>query len=214
VTLAFTQREVFDLSIEILDEELRDCFQELSNVAVGRAANLLAQLLDNFVIMPIPVVNLLERAELSMALSSIEGAKSVSAVCQGFTGSKIAGEALLIFNDASFNDMAELTNFEGEITEQIELELMMDIANIMIGACLNGLADQIDVKFSQGQPYLLGQHINIQELLNRNGSSWIRLLAIELPYQLEDRNVNCDLLLLFTEDSLPVLRNKISYLLE
>lgn len=199
---------------DVLDEELRDCFQELSNVAVGRAANLLAQLLNNFVIMPIPVVNLLERAELSMALSAISDAESVSAVCQGFTGSKIAGEALLIFNDASFTDMAELTQFEGEISEQIELELLMDIANILIGACLKGLAEQIDVKFSQGQPNLLGQHINIDELLAKNGASWSRLLTIELPYKLENRNVNCDLLLLFTEDSLAVLRDKVSYMLE
>lgn len=202
------------MTSDVLDEELRDCFQELSNVAVGRAADLLARLLNNFVIMPIPVVNLLERAELSMALSAIADASSVSAVCQGFTGSKIAGEALLIFNDASFQDMAELTQFKGEITEQIELELLMDIANILIGACLKGLAEQIDVSFSQGQPYLLGQHINIDELLSRNGSTWRRLLTIELPYKLEGREVNCDLLLLFTEDSLAVLRNKMSYLLE
>lgn len=202
------------MTTDVLDEELRDCFQELSNVAVGRAADLLARLLNNFVIMPIPVVNLLERAELSMALSAIADANSVSAVCQGFTGSKIAGEALLIFNDASFQDMAELTQFKGEITEQIELELLMDIANILIGACLKGLAEQIDVSFSQGQPYLLGQHINIEELLSRNGSSWRRLLTIELPYKLEGRDVNCDLLLLFTEDSLAVLRDKMSYLLE
>ena len=202
------------MTTEALDEELRDCFQELSNVAVGRAADLLARLLNNFVIMPIPVVNLLERAELSMALSSIQDAESVSAVCQGFTGSKIAGEALLIFNDASFTDMAELTQFKGEITEQIELELLMDIANILIGACLKGLSEQIDVGFSQGQPYLLGQHINIDELMNKNGASWSRLLTIELPYKLENRNVNCDLLLLFTEDSLAVLRNKVSYLME
>lgn len=202
------------LNNQVLDEELRDCFQELSNVAVGRAADLLARLLDTFVIMPIPVVNLLERAELSMALSAINDAESVSAVCQGFTGSKIAGEALLIFNDASFTDMAELTHYTGDITEQIELELLMDISNILIGACLKGLAEQLDVKFSQGQPYLLGQHLNIGELLNNNSSNWQRLLTIEIPYKLEGRQVNCDLLLLFTEDSLNVLRDKVSYLLE
>lgn len=202
------------MSTEILDEELRDCFQELSNVAVGRAADLLARLLEAFVIMPIPAVNLLEKAELSMALSSIEDAQSVSAVCQGFTGAMIAGEALLIFNDASFTDMAELTNFSGEITSQIELELLMDIANILIGACLKGLAEQLDVSFSQGQPYLLGQHLNISELLNKNSSGWKRLLTIEIPFKLENRQVNCDLLLLFTEDSIQVLRDKVSYMLE
>lgn len=199
---------------ETFSEEMRDCFQEISNIAVGRAADLLARLLDNFVIMPIPTVNLLERSELNMALSSIGDASSVSAVCQGFTGSKIAGEALLIFNDASFSDMAELTNFKGEITEQIELELLMDIANILIGACLKGLAEQIDVRFSQGQPYLLGQHINVANMLNSQAATWQRALTIELPYKLEGRNVDCDLLLLFTEDSLPVLTDKMKYLLE
>ncbi|MDN3650667.1 histidine kinase [Reinekea marina] len=202
------------MNADSLNEDLRDCFQEISNVAVGRAANLLAQLLDTFVLMPIPTVNLLERAELSMALTSIGESGSVSAVCQGFTGSKIAGEALLIFNDASFTDMAELTHYEGEITEQIELELLMDIANILIGACLNGLAEQIDVNFSQGQPNLLGQHMNIAEMLSEQDSQWKRALTIELPYKLEGRNVDCDLLLLFTEDSLSVLADKLSYMLE
>lgn len=202
------------MTTEILDDELRDCFQEISNVAVGRAADLLARLLNNFVIMPIPAVNLLERSELSMALSSIDQGEASSAVCQGFTGAKIAGEALIIFSDASFSDIAELTQYRGELTEQVQLELLMDIANILIGACLQGLAEQLDVHFSQGQPYLLGRHIKISELLNSASQRWQRLLTIELPYRLEGRHINCELLLLFTEDSLPVLRNKIAYLLE
>ncbi|MCH8531427.1 MAG: histidine kinase [Saccharospirillum sp.] len=197
-----------------LDEELRDVLQELSNVAMGRAADLLARLLENYVILPIPVVNLLERAELNMALSSLEEVKSVSAVCQGFVGSRIAGEALIIFNDTSFNDIAELTNFAGEITPQIELELLMDIANILIGACLKGLAEQLDVSFSQGQPVLLGQHLSLRDLVTDQAGNWQRALTIEIPYRLEGRNVDCDLLLLFTEDSLKVLEAKIEYMME
>lgn len=197
-----------------LDEELRDVLQELSNVAMGRAADLLARLLENYVILPIPVVNLLERAELNMALSSLEEVESVSAVCQGFVGSRIAGEALIIFNDTSFQDIAELTNFAGEITPQIELELLMDIANILIGACLKGLAEQLDVSFSQGQPVLLGQHLSLRDLVGDQAGNWKRALTIEIPYRLENRNVDCDLLLLFTEDSLRVLEDKIQYMME
>ncbi|MHA7880726.1 MAG: histidine kinase [Saccharospirillum sp.] len=197
-----------------LDEEMRDVLQELSNVAMGRAADLLARLLENYVILPIPVVNLLERAELNMALSSLEEVETVSAVCQGFVGSRIAGEALLIFNDTSFQDIAELTNFAGEITPQIELELLMDIANILIGACLKGLAEQLDVGFSQGQPVLLGQHLSLSDLVDDQTGNWQRALTIEIPYRLEGRNVDCDLLLLFTEDSLKVLESKIQYMME
>ncbi|GGX44214.1 histidine kinase [Saccharospirillum salsuginis] len=202
------------MSGEHLDEELRDVFQEITNVAMGRAADLLARLLNNYVVLPIPVVNLMERAELNMALTSLEEFESVSAVCQGFVGSRIAGEALLIFNDTSFQDIAELTNFAGDITPQIELELLMDIANILIGACLKGLAEQLDVSFSQGQPVILGQHLALNDLVSGKAGRWTRALTIEIPYRLEGRNVDCDLLLLFTEDSLKVLEDKVSFMLE
>lgn len=197
-----------------LDEELRDAYQEIANIAMGRAADLLARLLDNYVVLPIPKVNLLERSELNMALSALEEFESVSAICQGFVGSRIAGEALLIFNDTSFQDIAELTNFAGEITPQIELELLMDIANILIGAFLKGLAEQLDVNFSQGQPVIIGQHLNLLDLASRDYGKWTQALTIEIPYRLEGRGVDCDLLLLFTEDSLEVLEGKIRYLLE
>lgn len=202
------------MTVSDLDEELRDAYQEIANIAMGRAADLLARLLNSYVVLPIPKVNLLERSELNMALGSLEEFESVSAVCQGFVGSRIAGEALLIFNDTSFQDIAELTNFAGEITPQIELELLMDIANILIGAFLKGLAEQLDVSFSQGQPVILGQHLNLLELANREYGSWKQALTIEIPYRLEGREVDCDLLLLFTEDSLEVLEGKIRYLLE
>jgi len=195
-------------------EDSRDCLQEVSNVAMGRAADLLARLLDVYVILPIPNVNLLEIAELHMALSSLEESESVSAVCQGFIGSNISGEALLIFNDASFDDIADLTHFKGLIDKNIELELLMDISNILIGACLQGVSEQLDVKFSQGQPVVLGQHIKVPELISSAKKRWKQTLAIEINYTIENRNINCDLLLLFTEDSLSVLNNKIDYLME
>lgn len=202
------------MSAEHLDEEMRDVFQEVSNVAMGRAADLLARLLDTYVVLPIPVVNLLERSELHMALTALDEFESVSAVCQGFVGSRIAGEALLIFNDTSFQDIAELTNFAGDITPQIELELLMDIANILIGACLKGLAEQLDVAFSQGQPVLLGQHLKLDDLVTGRTGVWKKALTIEIHYRLEKRDVDCDLLLLFTEDSLRILQDKVRFLME
>ena len=196
------------------NEDSRDCLQEVSNVAMGRAADLLARLLDVYVVLPIPNVNLLEVNELHMALSSLENSKSVSAVCQGFIGSCIAGEALLIFNDASFSDIAELTQFKGDISNPVELELLMDMANILIGACLNGISEQLDVKFSQGQPSVLGQHLKIADLIESAKSRWKQTLAIEINYTIENHNINCDLLLLFTEESLKVLNDKIAYMME
>jgi chemotaxis protein CheY-P-specific phosphatase CheC/DNA-binding NarL/FixJ family response regulator len=197
-----------------LDPELRDCYQEIANVAMGQAGDLLARLLDVFVVLPIPNVNLIEVSELSMALSDVEEQESTSGICQGFIGAGISGEALLILNDSSFKDVASLMNYKYEVDESTELELLMDLANVLIGACLNGVSAQLDMPFSQGHPVVLGQHKKISELIATNSKKWKRTLAIEISYSIEDYSIKCDLLLLFTEESMRTLNNKISYLLD
>ncbi len=196
-----------DIKVDDLDR-----YQEIANVAMGRAGELLARLLGAFVKLPVPRVNMIEGSDLKMALQSIEASEAVSAVCQGFIGAGIAGEALLTFTESSFTDIATLMRHDGEIDDAVQLELLMDISSILIGACLKGIADQLDINFSQGHPVVLGRHINIAELLERNASRWNRTLAIEIGYRIENRNINCDLMLLFSEDSLDVLHDRASFL--
>jgi chemotaxis protein CheY-P-specific phosphatase CheC len=193
--------------------DLRDVYREIANVAMGRAADFLARLLGAFVIMPIPNVNMLEVGELRMALDQIDDGGNVSAVCQGFIGSGIAGEALLIFNESSFKDIAELLKFEGKIDESVEMELLMDISNVLIGACLKGIVDQLDITLSQGHPMILGRHVKVGELLKANAMRWKQTFTIEMGYQIENRHITCDLLLLFTEDSMNDMRRHVWHLM-
>lgn len=204
-----TSDEVLELS-----DSVRDGYKEIINVAMGQAADLLARVLGAFVIMPIPNVNMLEVSELTMALSQISENNDVSAVCQGFIGSGIAGEALIIFDQSSMADIAELMKFRSELTEQAELELLMDISSILSGACLQGIAKQLDINFSQSHPVVLGRHIKMDELFKRSATRWKKTLTIEMSISVEERNINCELLLLFTEDSIPRFNEFIEYLIE
>ncbi len=197
-----------------LTEDYRDCLQEVSNVAMGQAGDNLARLLDEFVILSIPHVEVLHASELTMALQALEGNNSVSGVCQGFIGSGVAGETLLVFHDASFSDLASLMNYDGELDLAAEHELLMDTANVLTGACLKGLAAQLDMTFNCGSPVLLGQHINIADLLGNTQRNIDKTLVIEFGYKVENHNVNCDLLIIITEDSLPRLFSHLKYLLD
>lgn len=197
-----------------LSADMRDVLQELTNVAMGQAGDLLARLLNVFVKLPIPNVNLIEVSELHMALASVEHESTTSAVCQGFIGGGVSGEALLILTDSSFKDIARLMNYQSELTVKTELELLMDVANILIGAVLKGLAEQIDMSFSQGHPVVLGQHAPVSEMIKANARRWRKTLAIELSYGIENYDIRCDLMLLFTEDSLKTLNYKVAFLLE
>jgi len=191
-----------------------DSYQEVSNVAMGRAGDLLARVLDVKVRLPIPKVSALASSELHMMLKATDEADSISAVCQGYVGSGIAGEALILFYDSSINSLAKLMNHEGEVTDAVEREMLVELSNLLIGAFLKGFSDQLDLSFSQSHPELLGLHRNISELINSDARDWQEIVAIEINYFIEDYNIECDLIVLITQDSLSTLNNKLIYLLD
>lgn len=197
-----------------LPENIRDCYQEVVNVAMGQAGANLAKVMGVFVNLPIPNVNLIEVSELHMMLSDIDDKESTSAVCQGFLGDGISGEALFILSDSSFQDVANIFQIKEDVDDQLQLELLMDAASILIGTCLSGIATQLDMQFRQGHPVILGQHQNVKELIKSNKRAWRKTLAIEVSYGLEGFNVKCDLVLLFTEDSMDMMNAKLAHMLE
>nr|WP_288357446.1 response regulator [uncultured Pseudomonas sp.] len=190
----------------------RDAFREVVNVAMGRAAALLARVLGVFVQLPIPNVNILEVSELHMALADAQRGNGLTAVCQGYIGEGIAGEALLIFHDSEVADMARLMQWQQH--NHSSMEMLLDMSSIIIGACLSGIAEQLDVSFSQGHPQILGEHASIDELIRINSQRWRKTLAVEVSYSIEGHDIHFDLLLLFTEDSVSLLTNKLAYLME
>lgn len=190
----------------------RDVLQETVNVAIGRAGALLARVLDVFVQLPVPNVNLLEVGELHMALADVQrGDERLTAICQGYIGSGIAGEALLIFHDSEIADMATLLHRDGN--DGGDLEMLLDLSTLLIGACLSGIAEQIDVVFSQSHPQILGEHLAIDELIQVNSQRNKKTLAVEISYSLEGHDIHFDLLMLFSEDSVQLLNRKLAYLM-
>lgn len=198
-------------SIQLPSVGFHDAFREVANIAMGRAAELLGRVLGVFIRLPVPNVNILEVGELQMALADAQGNRRVSAICQGYIGGGIAGESLLIFHDSEIKDVARLLNHQPGSSSQLELQL--DLATIVIGACLNGISEQLDIQLSSGHPLVLGQHCTIEELIRLNSTRWQRTLAVEISYALENHDIKFDLMLLFTEESIPTLQEKISFLI-
>ncbi len=196
-----------------LKVSFRDALREVSNVAMGRAAALLAKVLGVFVQLPVPQVNIFEVSELHMTLLDAQRGERFSAICQGFIGEAIAGEALLLFHDSEVDDMARLLGWQPENEAQTS-EMLLDLASILTGACLAGIAEQLDLRFSQGHPQLLGQHASLDQLIQNTRQRWRKTLAVEISYSLEGHAIHFDLLLLFTEDSIKRLTGKIGYLME
>ena len=137
-----------------------------------------------------------------MVLANMEDAENHHpVVCQGFIGGKISGENILHLKDVSVNDLAELIDCELGLNEELELELVMDVANILIGAFLKGITSLLDLNFSHGQPTVLDMH----DLQASRMEDDEHVLTIELNYSFDDYELTCNQLIIFTEDSLKTL---------
>lgn len=200
-------------------EDQRDCLQEIVNVAMGQAGDSLARLLEVFVTVSIPKIQTLRPDEVRKALRTFIDADYVSAIRQSFSdvrGQKgLRGEAIVVFGDASFKELAELLAYEDEeLNDELERELLLDISNVLNGACLNGIADQLEIELMYSAPSILGQHVPVDRLFTRHNMSWEMALSVEINYRLEKRSFNCDLLLLMPDFSIDYLARRLDEFLE
>lgn len=192
---------------------LADFLQEVSNVAMGQAADLLARLLGVFVRLPVPRVTTVYRSELSMVLTAAtEQQETYSAVCQGFTGSGVSGEALLLFSDSSIEDMVRLLDYGDVESGAMDIEVLMDMSSILFGAFLRGVGEQMDIELGLGQPVVLGRHRRVDHLVEHHNQRQEKLMCVEIPYRLEGYDIECDLLVFLTEDSIRQLEASLPYL--
>jgi len=190
--------------------ELTDLIQETVNIAMGQAGKLLGDLLDAFIHLPVPKVHLLNYKDLPDKLAARQ-LDSLSAISQGFNGAGIAGEALVLIDDRSLPAVTQLLPETQSPDSNSQLEVLTDLAGLLSGACLKGFAKQLDVQFSLGHPIILGRNQPLHQLLQTSWHSQ-KILAVEIDYHLPGQNIECDLLLMFTEDSLPALTERTGYL--
>ncbi|MCW8887874.1 MAG: response regulator [Gammaproteobacteria bacterium] len=190
-----------------------DWIQEIANIAMGRAADLLAQFIDESIELSIPKVRLLEPVELDMMLAS-SSKRGISHVSQGFIGSGVFGETLIIFHDINFSELSKLMNYSQELDGNGEMELLMGLSNILSGSFLKEIAELLTVNFSFGHPRISSSSLGYDELEHREIDPSEKVLSIHINYAIGKNKVECEQLILFPQEALSALRSKASYILE
>lgn len=200
-------------------EDQRDCLQEICNVAMGQAGDSLARLLNVFINLSVPHIQLIRADAVYQTLRQLIDASTVSAVRQAFyspLGDRgLCGESIVIFSEASFKELADLMAFEGDqLDTAAEQELLLDISNVLNGACLNGIAEQLEEKLGYSAPSLIGQQIPIEHILDKEKLTWEHALSIKIGYTLENHAFQCDMLMLMPGAAINHLLTILDQLLE
>lgn len=184
-----------------VDEAQRDAIAEMVNIGMGQAGASLARMFDAFIKLSVPRVQLIEPATLPEALLALCGADTPVTVARQAFASRIRGEALVFYTAASGDVLAELVGYPGASTD----ELLLDVTNVLVGACIGGLAEQFGLDVGFSPPALLGRRARATDVLAADDMAWACALLAEVNFSVEGRAFRCHLLTFWPDASLATL---------
>lgn len=186
-------------SLTLLNEEQRDVLQEIMNIAMGQAADKLAQLTNTFVTLSVPKVHATHRLDATSLPASLPQGPASIVTRQSFLG-KFRGEVFVCFGNGGADQLAELMGYDPLPGVEND-ELMLDVTNILSGSCIAGLAEQVSAQVTYDAPSILDRGKSFQESLLSHTLRDHQALVLEIRFEIETHQFSCDLLVCITEST-------------
>lgn len=195
------------MTIQPYTEDQNDAMQEVVNIAMGQAGDSLARILGNFVELSVPRIKLVTVKDVIKTVTSmINHDAEVSAVRQAFYNT-LRGEAIVIFTQKGADDLAGLMGYDAELDSSAEQELLLEVANLLTGAVINGISETLDTNLDFSPPSLMAERTPLDMVLVADQLSWTHAMLLEVNFTVENHDFKCHLLMFMTEDTIEALRN-------
>ena len=197
-----------------LTEEQNEVLQEVVNIGMGLAGDSLARILKTFVELSIPRIKLIEVEDLNKDIEQLVGEKSiVTGVRQAFF-SYWRGEAIIIYDQNGCNELASLMGYAEDPDKNAEVELLLDVGNVLVGACINGVAEQLGVKVNFSPPSVIATNIPVEKLFDPKKLSWSHTLLLEVNFGLKNMRFKSHLMIMMSEETIKTLKKDLDGFLE
>lgn len=180
---------------QILTSLESDALQEIMNIGFGRAAADLADIINLYVILSVPHIAVIPAADvLSYIHHEIPDATDMSMVTQFFSG-KFSGASFLVFPHGEGRKLLRVFDSDMQLSgdydiDILERETLVEIGNIIIGACVGKIAEILGDVVGYAPPRFFGQDqifSTIEDVLNKGDSFAILFKTI---FNFEKENVS------------------------
>ena len=189
-----------------LTEIERDALAEIANMGVSRAATSLRQMVKEQVLLSVPAVNIVSRAEASRLVERGSVPRLV-AVQQSFEG-PFSGRALLIFPEAqSLELIRSILGEEHSLEDVIDLEqeALAETGNVILNACLATIANVLRRTMRMSLPSVVrGDGASLFGVRPTTAGALVLFLYID--FTIKNRNIRGFIALLMDLPSITVLK--------
>ena len=185
-------------------EDQRDALQELMNISMGQAANSLAHLIETKIGISIPNITAVTPEQLSEMVRHNQEPHSPR---QSFMGD-IHGEVMSILSQSGLAEVAELMEYEQPLSDADIKETILELCNILAGACLSGLSEQLELTTNLQMPTLFQP-----EKHDFNQLGWQHSLVMEVKFDIQISSFTMRVVFCLDDASLHKLTSTIDELL-
>jgi len=200
-----------------LNEDERDCLQELMNVAYGSATAAISQIIDAFATLKIPMIKIVQPNELKNYLSDQLHIKDSQFIATQLIDGDISGESLFMIDTSSATNLTYEFNKAEEPIQTLSdndiSEVVLEITNILSSATIGKLSEQLNTSVSFSPPTL--QKIeSLDALDNRFINNYQQIIIISTELEFEVQKIRGELLILTKDESLVWIQGALNRILE
>jgi chemotaxis protein CheC len=198
----------------ILTEDERDCLQELMNVAYGSATAAITEILDAFAQLSIPKIQIIDADELKPYLSNELNLDVEHLVSFQQINGTLCGENMFVIDKESAKNIAYKFGLEDhEVNDEEIADVILEITNILSSSTISKLAEDIDTNVSFSAP-TIRTITSMDQLKNLFISKYQKVIIISTQLKFEDLNINAELFILTTDNSILYIKEKLNKILD
>ncbi|MFH2065495.1 MAG: chemotaxis protein CheC [Pseudomonadota bacterium] len=195
-----------------LSEDEKDILQEIMNIAFGNATADLAEVVDIYVMLSIPNIQVIGIGELPSYLKdTIKDDGESSIVEQKFWGN-FKGSGLLVFPSGSgkdllafLDDKADYT-YESNAAATLEKGGLLEIGNILIGACVGKVSELLGTFVTYSPPQVLQGKASDYNYLIEHFDPQQTAIVMKTIFTFKEKDINGFLLILTNHESIDWLQ--------
>ena len=175
-----------------LSDDRREALAELINISFGKSMASLAELLGTFVQISVPQVSVIEADKIVEFLEeSFCQTEEISLIQQVFRGDFFGEAALALSSESCRNIVSMLTEESGYApdmsADSLELEALLEIGNIVIGACLGRFAELVGTVLTFDPPEIFWDRLSAGRIRERIVARGDQVLRIHAKFDLKDK---------------------------
>lgn len=198
-----------------------DTLQEVMNIAFGSAAADLAEAIDIYAVLSVPTIRIVPAEELPDYIrNEIKDYEKISIVEQNFMA-KFRGMAVLIFPSGIgralitlLGNEEENASFESDPMDALERETLMEVANILVGACVSKVAELLNDVVMYSPPRVVVENLPQKAISKDIFDPGKLAIILQTVFHFDQQDISGFLFLVCSQESVNWLRKALDEFLK